>query len=696
MKNSGKRKELPVTAILAGLVCVLLVGLAVVLWLNVRQERADGRGQNQKKEQEVQSGRMTEEPPVTDSGEEAESETGSDGKETERGIGSDKAETGAEREAVSDRDESETMSEKNATGKEPLDEGDIDVQTAEEEAEKASGFAAEEESESVSEAELEADSEAGTRTGCEEGAESASEAGPEAGTEEASESVSEPESESETEEKLVVAIDPGHQGSWVNMSDQEPNGPGSTEMKAKASTGTQSPYSGKPEYELNLEVSLLLQEELEKRGYEVILTRKDHDTAISNAERALMAYEQGGDIYVRIHANGSDDTSVSGALAMVPSASNPYVADLAEDSYLLAQCILDAYCERASFSSLGIQYYDNMTGINWSKLPVMILEMGFMTNQNDDARMADPAVQAQMAAGIADGIDAYFEKTGQKGTKTAQGSEQKAQEVSPEAEGRMHALLEKLGEDYLFPAMEQGEQWSVSIADLDTGASGDINGDEQMASASVIKVFIMAAIYDRVCYPASEERHIYFEEQYDGELKQLITDMITVSDNNAANTLLTRLGSGDVKAGMAVVNQFCEENGYTATAVGRKFLEENPDGDNDTSANDCRNLLASIYNGTCVCEEASAKMYAYLKNQTRTWKLPAGLSGTGAVTANKTGELGGEYGQYVENDIAIVEDGGKAYVVCVLSGSLADNQAAMEKITRISKLVYEEHKAWLQ
>lgn len=89
-------------------------------------------------------------------------------------------------------------------------------------------------------------------------------------------------------------------------------------------------------------------------------------------------------------------------------------------------------------------------------------------------------------------------------------------------------------------------------------------------------------------------------------------------------------------------------------------------------------------------------MYAYLKNQTRTWKLPAGLSGTGAVTANKTGELGGEYGQYVENDIAIVEDGGKAYVVCVLSGSLADNQAAMEKITRISKLVYEEHKAWLQ
>ena len=74
----------------------------------------------------------------------------------------------------------------------------------------------------------------------------------------------EDESESETEavEKLVVAIDPGHQGSWVNMSDTEPNGPGSSEMKAKASTGTQSPFSGKAEYELNLEISLLLRDEL--------------------------------------------------------------------------------------------------------------------------------------------------------------------------------------------------------------------------------------------------------------------------------------------------------------------------------------------------------------------------------------------------------------------------------------------------
>ncbi len=216
------------------------------------------------------------------------------------------------------------------------------------------------------------------------------------------------ETETDTAGKYTVVIDPGHQGSGVDMSGTEPIGPGSSEMKAKASTGTCGSRSGTPEYQLNLDISLLLGEELEDRGYEAVLTRKDNDTAISNAQRALMAYEEGGDIFVRIHANGSEDASVSGALAMVPSAANPYVGELAAQSYLLAENILNAYCEETGFLSLGVQYYDNMTGINWSKIPVMILEMGFMTNESDDLLMQDSAMQEKMVNGIADGIDGYF------------------------------------------------------------------------------------------------------------------------------------------------------------------------------------------------------------------------------------------------------------------------------------------------
>lgn len=591
MDNKKKKKrELPVTGILAGFVVVLLICLAAVVWFNIqnKNQREQGQGGN-----------------------------------------TDTKQTGAQ-----------SLTE--------IETGDVSLQK---DKEMQSETAPQPATEMQTQEEIQTAAETETET--------------------------ETETEAETEEKkLVVAIDPGHQGSWVNMSDTEPLGPGSSEMKAKASTGTQGTFSGKTEYELNLEVSLLLRTELEKRGYEVILTREDHDTAISNSERALMAYEQGGDIYVRIHANGSEDASVSGALAMVPSQDNPYVGNLASDSYLLADCILSAYCSEAEFQSLGIQYYDNMTGINWSKLPVMILEMGFMTNESDDLRMADSLVQSRMATGIADGIDQYFLEKGMK-----------EKEVSREAQNQMNALLEQIGEDLVYPAGENGENWAVSIKNLTTGAQGDVGGDEMMKSASVIKVFLMAAIYDRVCYPASEERHIYFDETYDGELKQLITDMITVSDNDAANTLLERLGQGDASVGMQVVNQFCEENGYTATHMGRKFLEENPSGDNVTSANDCLRLLESIYNGTCVGAEASAKMYEYLRQQTRTNKIPAGLEETAAVTANKTGELAGDYGDYVENDIAVVEDADCVYILCILSQNLTDNATAVKQIHNVSSRV---------
>lgn len=206
----------------------------------------------------------------------------------------------------------------------------------------------------------------------------------------------------------VVGIDPGHQSEAIDMSGLEPLGPGSEEMKAMASTGTQGAYTGVPEYQLNLDVSLRLKTELESRGYQVVMTRTDNETAISNKERAQYAAEQGAEIYVRIHANGEDSHTASGALTMSPSAQNSYVPQLYEESNRLSQTILDSYCNATGFKNLGVQYYDNMTGINWSAVPVTILEMGFMTFESDDRQMNDSGFQQTMVQGIADGIDAYF------------------------------------------------------------------------------------------------------------------------------------------------------------------------------------------------------------------------------------------------------------------------------------------------
>lgn len=480
--------------------------------------------------------------------------------------------------------------------------------------------------------------------------------------------------------KGIVALDPGHQGSWVDMSESEPNAPGSDVMKTKATTGTQGRFTGISEYELNLDIALLLEEELKSRSYQVVMTRRDNDTAISNSERAVLANESGADFLIRIHANGSDDPASSGALAMAPGTDNPYVGHLSEQSTELAWDVLNAYCGSTEMGNLGVLSENTMTGINWSQIPVIILEMGFMTNESDDTRMADAAFRERMVNGIADGVDIYYAKY--PSSVVGNGDEE-----SPE----LRALLDTVENRYLNGRIGTGEKWAVKIQDLINGKSAEVNGDLQVRAASVIKLFIMAAVYDRMYGSVSAASSVYFSENYEGESDELIASMITVSDNDAANTLVERLGNGSFENGMAVVNAYCTENGYLQTSLGRRFLGSNANGDNYTSANDCTALVKAIFNGTCVNEEASSKMLEHMKNQTRRNKIPAGIVDSSVMTANKTGELSSAELGFVENDICVVWGAGKEYILCVFSDELSGrNSTAIETISGISGMVYED------
>lgn len=205
---------------------------------------------------------------------------------------------------------------------------------------------------------------------------------------------------------FMVAIDAGHQSH--GNSDTEPIGPGSSTKKAKVSDGATGCSTGVPEYKLNLDVAKKLQRELKRRGYKVYMIRKKNDVNISNVERAQAANDSGADICIRLHADGVDDSSARGASALYHTPDNPYHPELSKKSKKLSQCVLDAYCSLTGFNNRGLSKRDDLTGTNWSEIPVTLLEMGFMSNASEDETMQDVDFQYTMAEGIADGIDAYF------------------------------------------------------------------------------------------------------------------------------------------------------------------------------------------------------------------------------------------------------------------------------------------------
>lgn len=209
------------------------------------------------------------------------------------------------------------------------------------------------------------------------------------------------------EKQKVIVIDAGHQ--TRAMSATEPIGPGSSQRKAKVTGGASGCVTHLPEYKLNLQVAKRLQKELVNRGYKVIMVRTKNNVRMSNVQRAKVANKYKADAFIRIHANSAGSSSVKGALTIAPVSNNRYMTKAnRKASQKLSKKVLKAMCKTTGAKNRGVMYTNSMTGINWCKVPVTIVEMGFMSNPSEDRKMAKASYQKKIVKGIADGIDNFF------------------------------------------------------------------------------------------------------------------------------------------------------------------------------------------------------------------------------------------------------------------------------------------------
>lgn len=250
----------------------------------------------------------------------------------------------------------------------------------------------------------------------------------------------------------------------------------------------------------------------------------------------------------------------------------------------------------------------------------------------------------------------------------------------PPAETQTDEELSALMEQINLSLPTDNGSWSVYVSNLSAGSSQALNS-HPMQAASLIKLYIMAAVYDQ--YDSLSA--VYGS----GTLNNLLYPMITVSDNDAANTLTSYLGNGDSAAGMAAVNSFCQSHGFSDSHMGRLLLHSNEYDDNYTSVNDCGRLLKEIYEsvryGSTTSLSHTEDMYNLLKQQTRQHKIPANLP-EGVHAANKTGELSD-----VENDAAIIYDTAKDtdLVICFMSENLYAPGNAQASIASLSRSIYD-------
>ncbi|MCP9281546.1 N-acetylmuramoyl-L-alanine amidase [Bacillus wiedmannii] len=209
----------------------------------------------------------------------------------------------------------------------------------------------------------------------------------------------------EKQGKFLVVIDPGHQQK-ANLN-LEPIGPGATTQKYKVTDGTTGVVTKKREAVLVLEMASVLKEKLEEKGIQVLMTRTSQDVDISNKERATFANDHKANLFLRLHADGSENPNQSGFAVLTPAEGSPYTKEIYAESLQISQTIVNKMRENHQVKVNGIKFRDDLSGFNWAKVPGVLLELGFMSNPEEDKKLSDPQYVNSLLQSVTDSVEGY-------------------------------------------------------------------------------------------------------------------------------------------------------------------------------------------------------------------------------------------------------------------------------------------------
>ncbi len=158
------------------------------------------------------------------------------------------------------------------------------------------------------------------------------------------------------------------------------------------------------EKDVNLEVAMHLKDLLENAGASVVMTRTD-DSFIGLYERPFLANYLYADLFVSVHTNNHPDSSVNGI--------EVWYRQNRSESQTLAKDVLAEIIQTTGFRSLGIKSNridDDFVVIREPQMPSILVEVGFLSNFQEESVIATPEFRQKAAAGIFQGVISYYQK----------------------------------------------------------------------------------------------------------------------------------------------------------------------------------------------------------------------------------------------------------------------------------------------